>query len=78
MSACRAEFLIEPFKEGTLGPHVQAAIDAVSALGFEPEIGPFGTTIVGDRSEVISALQAMLEAALNNGATRVSLQFVND
>jgi uncharacterized protein YqgV (UPF0045/DUF77 family) len=78
MPTCRAEFLVEPFEEGTPGPHVRAAIDAVSALGLEPEFGPFGTTVVGERANVIAALQAMLEAALTNGATRVSLQFVND
>jgi uncharacterized protein YqgV (UPF0045/DUF77 family) len=78
MSGCRAEFLVEPFEEGAPGPHVRAALDAVSALGLTPEFGPFGTTVVGERSQVIAALQAMLEAALTNGATRVSLQFTGD
>ncbi len=78
MSTCRAEFLVEPFEEGAPGPHVRAAIDAVSALGLVPEVGPFGTTVVGEQSQVIAALQAMLEAALTNGATRVSLQFTGD
>ncbi len=78
MSNCRAEFLVEPFEEGAPGPHVRAAIDAISALGLTPEFGPFGTTVVGERGQVIAALQAMLEAALTNGATRVSLQFTGD
>jgi uncharacterized protein YqgV (UPF0045/DUF77 family) len=78
MSNCRAEFLVEPFEEGAPGPHVRAALDAVSALGLTPEFGPFGTTVVGEQSQVIAALQAMLEAALTNGATRVSLQFTGD
>ncbi|MGD2052375.1 MAG: thiamine-binding protein [Acidimicrobiia bacterium] len=78
MSNCRAEFLVEPFEEGAPGPHVRAAIDAVAALGLAPEIGPFGTTVVGERDQVIAALQAMLEAAATHGATRVSLQFTGE
>lgn len=72
--SCRAEFIIEPFREGSPGPHVMAAIEAVRGHGFEPEMGPFGTSIDGDATAVISALQAMLEAARRSGASRVSLQ----
>ncbi len=49
--SCRAEFTIEPFEEGSPGPHVMAAIEAIRALGFEPEMGPFGTSIDGDPEE---------------------------
>ena len=75
---CRAEFIIEPFEEGSPGPHVLAAIDAVRALGFEPEIGPFGTSIQGDSAAVINALQEMLETARRSGVTRISLHLDMD
>jgi uncharacterized protein YqgV (UPF0045/DUF77 family) len=75
---CRAEFIIEPFEEGSPGPHVLAAIDAVRALGFEPEMGPFGTSIDGDSTAVINAVQEMLETARRSGATRISLHLDMD
>lgn len=71
--SCRAEFIIEPFEEGSPGPHVLAAIDAVRALGFEPEMGPFGTSIHGDSAAVVNAIREMLEIARRSGATRISL-----
>ncbi len=71
--ACRAEFTIEPFAEGSPGPHVMAAIEAIRAHGFEPEMGPFGTSIDGDRGSVISAVQAMLATVGTSGASRITL-----
>ena len=71
--SCRAEFIIEPFEEGSPGPHVIAAVDAVRAHGFEPEMGPFGTSIEGDRAAVIAAVQEMLSTASKSGASRVTL-----
>lgn len=72
--SCSAEFMIEPFEEGAPGPHVMAAVAAVRSHGFEPEMGPFGTSIHGDPARVIAALQVMLDAAYRSGASRVSLQ----
>ena len=74
MSKCSAEFLIEPFEVGNPGPHVIAAVDAVRRLGFEPEVGPFGTTIEGSHEEVIAAVKGLLDAATAAGASRVSIQ----
>ena len=71
---CSAEFLVEPFHEGEPGPHVVAAVDAVRALGFEPEIGPFGTTIKGDSGLIVEAVKQLLDAATAAGASRVSVQ----
>ncbi len=70
---CRAEFTIEPFEEGSPGRHVMAAVEAVRAHGFEPEMGPFGTSIDGDRESVIVAIQAMLATVGTSGASRVTL-----
>jgi len=69
-----AEFTIEPFVEGAPGPHVHAGLDAVRAAGFEPEVGPFGSTVRGELSAVSAALVELLAAATAAGATRVSLQ----
>lgn len=74
MESCSAEFLVEPFEVGNPGPHVIAAVEAVKALGFEPVVGPFGTTIEGDAERVIEAVKKLLDAATAAGASRVSLQ----
>ena len=74
MAVCSAEFLIEPFEVGSPGPHVVAAIDAVRDMGFEPTVGPFGTTIEGDSDNVIEAVKRLLDAATSAGASRVSIQ----
>ncbi len=73
-NTCNAEFFVEPFEVGNPGPHVVAAVDAVTALGFEPVIGPFGTTIEGNSDDVIAAVKSLLDAAIAAGASRVSLQ----
>jgi len=74
VNTCSAEFLVEPFEVGNPGPHVIAAVEAVKSLGFEPTIGPFGTTIEGDAQQVIEAVKKLLDAATAAGASRVSLQ----
>jgi uncharacterized protein YqgV (UPF0045/DUF77 family) len=66
--------MIEPFEEGAPGRHVMAAVETVRERGFEPEMGPFGTSIQGDPATVISALQAMLAVAYREGATRISVR----
>lgn len=71
---CSAEFLVEPFEEGRPGPHVIAAVDAVRAVGLDPIMGPFGTTIEGDPDRVIEAVKRLLDAATAAGASRISLQ----
>lgn len=73
VSRCKAEFLVEPFEEGSPGPHVTAAIDAVVRSGLEPDVGPFGTVVEGDHEAVVDALRTMLGAAMENGASRVSV-----
>lgn len=70
---CSAEFLVEPFEIGNPGPHVMAAVEAVQALGFDPVVGPFGTTIEGSAERVIAAVKDLLDAATAAGASRVSL-----
>lgn len=74
-----AEFTIEPFEADAPGPHVQAAIDiaqgrAVADPTIRVEVGPFGTSIEGPALVVLDIVAAVNEAAVVQGATRVSLQ----
>jgi len=67
------EFTIEPFVEGEPGPHVMSAIEAVQALGFEVEFGPFGSSCRVPDERAAEVTKAVVEAAFANGATHVSL-----
>ena len=73
-----AEFTIEPFVAGAPGPHVRAAIAGAEEAGLDVEIGPFGTSVTGETSVVVSTVDALLRAAIDHGATRVSLQVTVD
>ncbi len=73
--AVRAEFLVEPFVEGSPGPHVTAALEACRANGLEPDLGPFATIIAGSIDAVTAAVHDMSRAALANGATAVQVRF---
>jgi uncharacterized protein YqgV (UPF0045/DUF77 family) len=72
----RLEYTVEPFVEGAPGPHVTAALDAAGATGLEVEFGPFGTTVAGADGDVLSAADRIVRAAIEAGASRVSLQVV--
>jgi uncharacterized protein YqgV (UPF0045/DUF77 family) len=70
------EFTIEPFVEGEPGPHVRAAVEAAERSGVTVDFGPFGTTVSGDDDAVLTAVDRLLRAATEAGATRVSLQVI--
>jgi uncharacterized protein YqgV (UPF0045/DUF77 family) len=74
----RAEFTVEPFVDGQPGPHVVAAVDAVRRMGFDPAVGPFATSFAGPADTVVAAVTALLTAARDAGANRVSLQIEFD
>jgi len=67
------EFTVEPFVEGAPGPHVQAAVDAVTAAGAAVDFGPFGSTCRATADDVPELVAALTRAALANGATHVHL-----
>jgi len=69
-----AEFTSEPFVEGAPGPHVRAAIDVAEAAGLAVDVGPFGTAVSGESESVLETVDAVVRAAIDHGATRVSLQ----
>ncbi len=70
----RLEFTVEPFVEGEPGPHVLAAVDAARGFGLDVDFGPFGSVVDGDDAAVLDAVDAIVRAAMDAGATRVSLQ----
>jgi uncharacterized protein YqgV (UPF0045/DUF77 family) len=74
MPSVRIEFLVEPFEEGSPGPHVRAAIDAASVHGAVPEVGPFGTSVDAATDDAGALVGAIVQAALAHGATRVGIQ----
>ena len=71
----RAEFTTEPFHgEGDLPAHVVAAADRLRSTGLDPDLGPLGTAVDGEAGAVLPALGDALGAALEAGATRITLQ----
>ena len=75
----RAEFTTEPFEgEGEPPSHAAEALECLRAAGLEPEFGPLGTSVSGDREIVLPALTRMLDTALTSGADRITLQVTRD
>ncbi len=74
-----AEFTTEPFHgEGEPPTHALAARDRLHEAGLEPDFGPLGTSVSGDRETILPALASVLEAALGTGADRITLQVTVD
>ncbi|MEU4246660.1 helix-turn-helix domain-containing protein [Amycolatopsis sp. NPDC026612] len=70
-----AEFTSEPFHgEGAPPEHAVAARDAAAEAGLDTDFGPLGTLARGEANELLEALPAIAKAALEGGATRVTLQ----
>jgi len=67
------EFTVEPFQEGSLGPHVRAAVDAAESFGVSVDIGPFGSSCVVAQAQAAAVAGAIVAAAFGNGASHVSL-----
>ena len=70
----KAEFTIEPFMEGDPGPHVKETIYVAKQSGLNVEIGPFGTTVIGEQETVFELVSELVKTAMDNGASRISLQ----
>jgi uncharacterized protein YqgV (UPF0045/DUF77 family) len=70
-----AEFTTEPFHgEGEPPAHATAALDAARAAGLDCEFGPLGTSVRGEKAALLGALSGVVDAALEHGADRVTLQ----
>lgn len=70
----RAEFTVEPFVAGQPGRHVVAAIEAAGSGGLAVDVGPLGSTIEGDATAVLDAVDRAHRAALAEGAGRIIVQ----
>lgn len=70
----QVEFTTEPFHEADPPLHALRARDAATAAGLEVEFGPFGTTVHGERQRVLDGLSTIASAALDAGATRMTMQ----
>jgi len=71
MVSVRLELLVEPFKENDPGPHVTAVLDVVRARGLQVEMGPFSTTVDGSLAELSAALDELVRAGFDAGATSI-------
>jgi uncharacterized protein YqgV (UPF0045/DUF77 family) len=69
----RVEFTIEPFVEGNPGPHVTEPIAAISQMGVQVELGPFGTGCTVDEQHAAEVVAAVVKAAIAHGATHVNI-----
>lgn len=72
----RLEFLVEPVSPGKPGKHVLKAVTAARSHGLAVEMGAFGNTAGGSFEEVAAAVGDLVSAALDHGATRISIQVV--
>jgi uncharacterized protein YqgV (UPF0045/DUF77 family) len=77
MTRCTVEFVIEPFTDGNPGAHVRAGIEAMEARGLTVSMGPFGSSVEGDIKNLTPAIEAMVQAAISDGADRVLVEVTN-
>ncbi|HET6697523.1 MAG TPA: thiamine-binding protein [Nocardioidaceae bacterium] len=70
-----AEFTTEPFEgEGEPPEHARLALAVAERAGLECDFGPLGTSVAGDADVLLPALGAVMAAAFEHGATRLTLQ----
>jgi uncharacterized protein YaaW (UPF0174 family) len=49
-------------------------MQAATEAGATVEVGPFGDRLIGEEAQVLHALSAALKAALEKGASRITVQ----
>ncbi|QUQ65040.1 helix-turn-helix domain-containing protein [Kutzneria sp. CA-103260] len=72
-----AEFTTEPFRaaaDGEPPEHASRAAEQARKAGLDTTFGPLGTTVRGSADQVLAALPEIFRAALDGGATRVTLR----
>jgi uncharacterized protein YqgV (UPF0045/DUF77 family) len=74
MKRIRAEFTTEPFVVGSIPEHAKAAEAEAKRHGLTTDFGPFGTSASGERNSVMKAIPDILNAAIEAGAKRITLQ----
>lgn len=73
MRKLRVEFTVEPFREGSLGAHVDAALRSLRSLGFEPEVGPFGNAVEGEAGSLLEAVAQAAASSFDAGASGITI-----
>ncbi len=70
------EFTTEPFvgEEDEAPAHAIRALGAATEAGLTADFGPLGTRVAGDSDDIVRAIGPIIEAALDAGATRITLQ----
>jgi uncharacterized protein YqgV (UPF0045/DUF77 family) len=70
------EFTTEPFVgEADEAPaHAIRALSAATEAGLTADFGPLGTLVTGQSDDIVRALGPIVEAALQAGASRITLQ----
>lgn len=69
------EFTTEPFHgEGAPPAHAQRPWEVIQAAGLAGDFGPLGTQFAGEAEEALDTLRAVLAAAVDAGASRVTIQ----
>ncbi|MEU3271716.1 helix-turn-helix domain-containing protein [Saccharomonospora sp. NPDC006951] len=70
-----AEFTSEPFRgEGEPPPHAALAREAALSAGLTIDFGPLGTSARGESEALLAALPAIARAAIEGGASRLTLR----
>jgi uncharacterized protein YqgV (UPF0045/DUF77 family) len=72
------EFTVEPFVEGSPGPHVTAAIEAARGHGADVEVGPFGSSCIVGLDDLGAVVRSVTDAAFANGASHVSVHVARE
>ncbi|MGW0661806.1 thiamine-binding protein [Streptodolium elevatio] len=70
----KMEFTTEPFEMPDFPPHAVTARRIVDEAGLEVEVGPFGTSAVGDAETVLAVVDRLFRDTFAVGATRISVQ----
>jgi uncharacterized protein YqgV (UPF0045/DUF77 family) len=65
------QFAIYPLGVTRLGPHLDAALDALRRRGLEPELGPMSSMVAGPLDQVMPALGDAFAAAASGGCVMV-------
>lgn len=65
-----AEFAIYPFVEGSFPDYVKVALDEAERSGLAVQIGPLGTSVEGELSEVLGLLYRIQQMAFDRGAEK--------
>jgi 8-oxo-dGTP pyrophosphatase MutT (NUDIX family) len=69
----RVEFTIEPFVEARPGPHVTEPVAALTSLGVEVDVGPFGSACEVANEDVANVVATVVRVAVDHGATHVNV-----